>query len=74
MKEFTDDEILDSVKPFQKDLTTLINKHGMEKFSDTPDYILADHLVKALIIFGVATRQRDRWYGFKSNETPKVKP
>ena len=74
VKKFTDDEILDAVEPFKKDLTSIINKHSMEKFSDTPDFILADYLVNSLLIFSNATCERDKWYGFVTHIKPEIKP
>ena len=49
---------------FIKELETLINKHSMENSSDTPDFILAKYLRGCLINFGIALRERDRWFDF----------
>lgn len=56
---------------FEKELGSLINKHSLENESDTPDYILAAYIRQCLIIFSVAVKQRDKWFGFipfKNNE------
>lgn len=53
-------------KDFEKELTELINKHGMEKvFGDTPDFILAKVAFHAMAVFGEATKERDNWHGFR---------
>lgn len=51
---------------FEKELTELINKHGMEKvFGDTPDFILAKVAFHAMAVFGEATKERDNWHEFR---------
>lgn len=53
-------------KDFEKELTELINKHGMKKvFGDTPDFILAKVAFHAMAVFGEATKERDNWHGFR---------
>lgn len=44
------------------DLTVLLNRHGYENHSNTPDYILADVAIAALEAYSAATRLRDQWY------------
>jgi hypothetical protein len=46
----------------QKDLTAVLNRHCQENESDTPDFILAQFLLKCLEGFNVATRQRHIWH------------
>lgn len=36
------------IPSFRDELQILINKHGIENRSNTPDYILADFLIKCL--------------------------
>lgn len=48
---------------FKTQLTRLINHHGLEGGSDTPDFILADFLVQCLATFGVTIAHRESWYG-----------
>ncbi len=47
---------------FRKELEILINKHSMEQFSNTPDFILANFLTSCLTAFDSATRSREEWY------------
>lgn len=59
-------------KNFEKKLTELINKHGMEKeFGDTPDFILAKVAIVSMMNFSAATQERDKWHGFKKADRPK---
>jgi hypothetical protein len=51
------------VKPFREELESLINRHSMETFSNTPDFILADYVGRCLKAFDLATTARDDWYG-----------
>lgn len=50
---------------FQKELEQLINKYSKENGSNTPDFILADYIRDCLIVFDVAARRRDVWYGLE---------
>lgn len=53
-------------KDFKKELTELINKHGLEKeMRDTPDYILAQVCIDAMAVFTEAIARRDEWHGFR---------
>lgn len=47
---------------FVSALTALINKHSIESDSDTPDYILAEHLYRCLNVFNFTTEKRTKWY------------
>lgn len=59
-------------KEFVKELTELINKHGLEKeMRDTPDYILAQVCVDAMAVFSEAIARRDEWHGFKKADEQK---
>jgi hypothetical protein len=48
---------------FEKALAKLINQYGMEKESNTPDYLLAAHLCRELDSFNIATALRAFWHG-----------
>ena len=41
---------------FEQELVVLLNKHGMEKHSDTPDWVLANFLVGVLRQFDCGVR------------------
>ena len=50
---------------FERELEMLINKHGKENESDTPDFILAQYLKGCLAVYSETVKARDKWYGFK---------
>lgn len=47
---------------FQEELEALINKHCLERHSDTPDFILAEFMANCLHEFNKAVSNRTRWY------------
>ena len=47
---------------FEEELRDLINRRSMERFSDTPDFILAKYLTQCLDAFNEGCRSRQRWY------------
>jgi hypothetical protein len=47
------------------ELRCSLNKYSRENYSNTPDFILAEYLIKCLDIFEEATNKRDNWYGYK---------
>ena len=68
----TDEPILAGlVPPYRKpepsslsrELTSLLNYHSQEQFSDTPDYILAEYLMDCLRAYNAALQKRENWYG-----------
>ena len=50
---------------FMKDLEGVINGHSIENESNTPDFILADFLIKCLKAFEGASNRREGWFGVK---------
>jgi len=48
---------------FKHELRGLINKYSLENGSDTPDYILADHLIDCLKNFNETIRMRSSFNG-----------
>lgn len=59
-------------KEFIKDLTELINKHSLEsEMNDTPDYILAQVAIDAMVSFSDAVSRRDEFYGWKADKQNK---
>jgi hypothetical protein len=54
---------------FEKELTSLINRHSKENESDTPDYILARYLIKCLDAFNTSVKKRDTWHSINIKET-----
>lgn len=51
---------------FEQELTALINRHSQENLSNTPDFILAQYVLDALLAFNRATSARDQWHGIKT--------
>ena len=45
-----------------RDLAKVINKHSLEQESQTPDYILAEYMLKSLSDLNRLMRDRDYWY------------
>ena len=48
---------------FRAELENLINTYSMENGSNTPDWILANFLIRCLEAFDITTRARDTWNG-----------
>ena len=48
---------------FQKELQKLINVHSMENGSNTPDWILAEHLVSCLKQYDQSVIHREQYFG-----------
>jgi hypothetical protein len=48
---------------FQRELETLINRFSGENESNTPDFILAEFLVKCLVTWNASVARREVWYG-----------
>lgn len=50
----------------QAELTALLNKYSRENSSNTPDFILAEYMMRSLSAFEYATAARDTWwYGMR---------
>lgn len=43
---------------FQRELSALLNRYGLEKPSNTPDHVLAEYLVQCLVAYNIATEMR----------------
>jgi len=50
----------------EKELTDLINRNGLDTFTNIPDYILASFLMRTIIAATLVVRDRDEWFGKKS--------
>jgi len=53
------------MKTFRRELMELINRHSKENGSNTPDFILAEYLIRCLNTFDHITTIRNEWYGDK---------
>jgi len=47
---------------FAKELTSLLNRHGMDQACGVPDFILADHVNHMLTVLSGTVEQLDAWY------------
>ena len=52
-------------RSFEDELVCLLNKYSKENGSNTPDFILADYLIKCLETWNVIIAAREDWYGRK---------
>ena len=50
---------------FKADLQELINRYSIEQDSNTPDYLLAEYLIKCLDNYASIINGKDNWYGDK---------
>lgn len=48
---------------FRKELTDLINRCSLENESNTPDFILAEYIMRCLENWTETTKHREDWYG-----------
>lgn len=53
---------------FKEELTDLINKHGVDKATNTPDFIVAKYLLGCLAVFNKTVNKRREWYGERTKE------
>lgn len=53
-----DAEPTEQAPTFQQELTRLINKHSREQFSGTPDWIIAEYLMRCLRNFDTTVKMR----------------
>lgn len=51
----------------EHDLAAVLNRHGVDTVTNTPDFILAALLVKVLEAFGGANADNDAWHGVTTN-------
>lgn len=64
-------EVVTKDELFRRELTVLLNKYCKENKSDTPDFILADHLIQSLRAFNISTNARQKYYG---KDVPTIEP
>ena len=51
-----------------KKIAVVLNSASRESTSDTPDFILAEHMIESLEAFEKASRAREQWYGREVKE------
>lgn len=52
----------DRAVEFKKELTSLINRYSVDNYCQTPDFILADSVVRHLIAVAETVRDRETWF------------
>lgn len=55
-------EIKQKPKTFEQELECLLNSHGQENESNTPDFILAEYMTDCLKAFNTTCKKREKWY------------
>lgn len=60
-------------KAFQFELENLLNRHSIDNECQTPDFMLADKLVKGLQAEAKFIRKREKWFG-RGPVRAKLKP
>ena len=60
------------LEAFRVELGALINRHSLENRSDTPDWILAEHLVECLRTFEATSNARRTWHDSTPATVPQV--
>ena len=53
---------------FRAELENLINKYSIENGSNTPDWLIANYLIRCLETFDTTVRARDTWYSPMTQE------
>lgn len=51
------------VDEFKSELSELINRYSLENGSNTPDFILAEHVWDSIRAFNATSRAREHWFG-----------
>lgn len=55
-------EKIDKEIQFKKDLASVINKHSRERFSNTPDFILAEYIYQCLSAYERTIKMNFDWH------------
>ena len=59
---------------FEEELTDLINRRSLEsKFADTPDFILAGYIMRALDNYRYTVSERDKLHLFNTHPSAKAR-
>lgn len=52
-----------TAKALRDGFAAVINRAGAEQASDTPDFLLAEHLIRCLDNYNVTVRNKKTWAG-----------
>ena len=55
-----------NMKNFEKELTSLINRHSIENVADMPDYLLAEMICRTIEAIGPSVKNTLDWHGCDS--------
>lgn len=56
-----------------RDLTAVINRYSLERTGgNTPDFLLAEYLIKSLEVFGQIVEARKAWGGERPSDMQQV--
>lgn len=64
-------DLVKEERGLEEEVRAAINRASRENISNTPDFLLAEYLMRCLAAYETATRGRDRWYGM--NPKPGTK-
>lgn len=65
-------ELEHKLDSFKKELAFLVNKYSLENQTDTPDYVIADYLVRCLRNWNTTYQEREKWYyNLDNSNTPQ---
>lgn len=71
MKKQIKDIDIEHNSVLRQDLITLINTHNLENKSNTPDWLIADYLLKCLKVFNITVDHREQFYNNKSSKSSR---
>jgi hypothetical protein len=59
-------------KTLAQDIAAVLNRHSMENASNTPDFLLAEYMERAMSAAEIMISRRDAWYGVSLTPGPSV--
>jgi hypothetical protein len=59
------------LKKFEKELTSLINAHGIDGFANIPDFIIAKHLISHLAVVSDMVQRLDEFFNSHKKDSRK---
>lgn len=60
-----------STVEFEKELTVLLNRFSIDTKCQTPDFLLAEFLVRNINLYALVIDERERWFGRTPSEGPQ---
>jgi hypothetical protein len=48
----------------EREIRQVLNRHSAENYSNTPDFVLANFLLRSMDAFTTAVKARDSWFKF----------